>query len=225
MTGVQAVRVSRALRIPDAVERDDLASFVGRAVRLDSAAIVRLRAREDGTVGAWASTGFDVIAARSVHGELSPSDTTVKAGELLTALAVLRTDAVDPGFAIDAEWREALPPVTGFVHVDDVPSKVVSELVERGVALAREHGGPNGGPPNSLLDQEVISVCGADDQVGVPLRCIFALSGMGFVGEGDDEPVRVRVTRGWLRLDARYGSILRRRRPQFPLFVVETHTR
>ncbi|MGZ4543576.1 MAG: hypothetical protein ACXVXI_10750, partial [Mycobacteriaceae bacterium] len=94
-----------------------------------------------------------------------------------------------------------------------------------GVALAREHGGPNGGPPNSLLDQEVISVCGADDEVGVPLRCIFALSGMGFAGEGDDEPVRVRVTRGWLRLDARYGSVLRRRRPQFPLFVVETHTR
>lgn len=211
--------MTRRLRVPDVVERDDLASFVGRAVRLDSAAIIRLRVRDEGMVGVWASTGFDVIAARSVPGELSPADTTVRASELMTALAVLRSDAIDPGSPIDAEWRTALPPSSGFVHIDDVPSAVIAGLVERGVALARENPGPNGGAQSALLDQEVLTVDGGDEQVTIPMRCVFALSGMGFVGEGDDEPVRVRVSKGWLRLDARYGSVLRRRHPQLPLLL------
>ncbi|WP_241248913.1 hypothetical protein [Rhodococcus sp. X156] len=210
----------RALRVPDPTERDDLASFVGRAVRLDSSSLVRLRSRDDGTVGVWASTGFDAIVARSVTGTVAPRDTTVKARELLTALAVLRSDAVDPGSALDAEWPGALPPATGFRHVDDVPAHVIDQLVERGVELARDNPGPRGGPPASLLDQEVLTVRGEHDEVGVPLRVVFALSGMGFVDNGaGDDPVRVRVTDGWLRLDARYGSVLRRRHPQIPLLL------
>ncbi len=207
------------LCITDTAERDDLANFVGRAVRLSSSSIVRLRAGDDATVGVWASTGFDVLVARSVRATLRPPDTTVKARDLLTALAVLRTDPVNPGPAIDSEWRSALPPTVGFVHVDDVPAAVLTELVEQGVAVARSHPAPNGGPSTDLLDQEVLTVRGGGEQVGVPLRCIFALSGMGFVGEGEQEPVRVRATRGWLRLDARYGSVLRRRHPQLPLLL------
>ena len=207
------------LRVAGAAERDDLANFVGRAVRLSSSSIVRLRGYEDGTVGVWASTGFDVIVARTVHGRLHPSDTTVQARELLTGLAVVRGDAVDPGRAVDAQWRTALPPTSGFVHVDDVPAAVLAELAEQGVTVAREQPGPNGGPTSELLDQEVLTVSGGEHQVAVPLRCIFALSGMGFVGESEGEPVRVRVTRGWLRLDARYGSVLRRRHAQLPLLL------
>lgn len=209
----------RALSVPDPHDRDDLAQFVGRAVRLDPDGVVRLRERSDGQVGAWASTGFDVIAARAVPGRLSPPDTTVNGSDLLAALAVHRGDAVDPGFAVDAAWRSALPPEDGFWHVDDVPTAVLAELAERGVALAREHASPHGGPPTSLLDQAVLTVHGGGQQVDVPMRCVFALSGMGFVGEGGDELVRVRATSGWLRLDARFGSVLRRRHAQLPLLV------
>lgn len=209
----------RALTVPDVADRSDLAQFVGRAVRLDSGAIVRLRVRGEGTVAVFASTGFDAIAARSVAGTLSPGDTTVHAADLLTALAVLQSESVDPGFAVDAAWRSALPPEHGFAHVDDVPAQVLAELAEQGVALAREHGGTHG-PPTSLLDSAVLTVHGGGHEVSVPLRCVFALSGMGFVGEGGHEPVRVRATSGWLRLDARYGSVLRRRHAQIPLLMV-----
>lgn len=208
----------RSLTVTDPAEREDLAQFVGRAVRLDPDGIVRLRARAGGQVGAWASTGFDVIAARAVRGELVPSDTTVNSADLLTALAVQRDAAVDPGFPVDSAWRSALPPVDGFVHVDDVPAIVLAELSERGVALAKEHAGPHG-PPASLLDSAVLTVHGGGHEVTVPLRCVFALSGMGFVGERGDELVRVRATAGWLRLDARWGSVLRRRHAQIPLLV------
>lgn len=208
----------RGLTVAGAGEREDLAQFVGRAVRLDADGIVRLRARSGGRVGAWATTGFDVIAARVVHGELVPTDTTVNSADLLTALAVQRADSVDPGFPVDAAWRSALPPEDGFVHVDDVPAAVLAELSEQGVALAKEHAGPQG-PPASLLDSVVLTVHGGGHEVTVPLRCVFALSGMGFVGERGDEVVRVRATGGWLRLDARWGSVLRRRHPQIPLLV------
>jgi hypothetical protein len=56
--------------------------------------------------------------------------------------------------------------------------------------------------------------------VGVPLRCLFALSGMGFVGgHAAAETVRVSATDSWLRLDARYGAVLRRRHALLPLLV------
>ena len=68
----------------------------------------------------------------------------------------------------------------------------------------------------SLLDQEVIRVSAGDDSVGVPMRCVFALTAMGFLPQEADavdsgEIVRVRVLRAWLRIDARFGSVYRRR--------------
>jgi hypothetical protein len=53
------------------------------------------------------------------------------------------------------------------------------------------------------------------------MRCVFALSGMGFVGagSGDDEAVRVSTDGGWLRLDTRGGAVVRRRRAQLPLLA------
>jgi hypothetical protein len=49
--------------------------------------------------------------------------------------------------------------------------------------------------------------------VGVPMRCAFALTAMGFVPEppSAEEIVRVRALPAWLRIDARFGSVFRRR--------------
>jgi hypothetical protein len=82
------------------------------------------------------------------------------------------------------------------------------------------------GPPASLLDQTVLTVSGrvengaAGPPVRIPLRCLFALSGMGFVGAGEPgETVRVSATPSWLRLDARYGAVVRRRITALPLLT------
>ena len=203
-----------ALSVPDADERGDLGAFVARVVRLDPAAAARLRAGE-GTVTAWASTPFDVLATRTVHGHVDPSDVTVSANALLTALAVEKAATVDPG--VGGLWPGELPPDTGWSPVDVVPAAEIDALTERGLAVARENAGPLG-PPTSLLDQNVLTVSApAGPTVKVPLRCLFALSGMGFVG-GDGE-VRVSATGGWLRLDAHYGAVVRRRTLTLPLLV------
>lgn len=45
------------------------------------------------------------------------------------------------------------------------------------------------------------------------MRCVFALTAMGFIpaSPAEDEPVRVRALPSWLRLDARFGSVYRHR--------------
>ena len=63
----------------------------------------------------------------------------------------------------------------------------------------------------SLLDQEVIEVSGGGERVGVAMRMVFTLVAMGFVPDAPAEVVRVRAERNWIRLDARFGSVSRRR--------------
>ena len=214
----------RGLWLPDAADRADLTTFAVRARRLDEAAVLRLRVRTEDTLTAWVATGFDVLAGRVVGGRMRPDDLSAGADALIRALAVSDPSGyVDPGYAMDSAWRGALPPRTGFVHLDDVPARVVLDLAQRGVALAREHGGAQG-PPVSLLDQEVLAVSAGEDRVGIPMRCVFALTAMGFLPQqtdaaedfspasvAADEVVRVRTTPTWLRIDARYGSLYRRR--------------
>jgi hypothetical protein len=196
--------------------RADLATFVDHALRLDEAAVVRLHARSAGQLTAWVATGFDVLASRVVVGRVKPDDLSVAADGLARGLSAMDDSGyVEPGFAMDSAWRGALPPESGFVHLDDVPARVLLDLSQRGAQLAKEHSSSHG-PPVSLLDQEVIRVSSADDSVGLPMRCVFALTAMGFLPQGPDaidaeERIRVRIMPNWLRVDARFGSVYRRR--------------
>ncbi|MGH3724315.1 MAG: hypothetical protein ACRDUS_09340 [Mycobacterium sp.] len=202
------------LRVPDALDRTDLATFLTRTLRIDDAAVVRLRARDDGRVVVWAATQFDVLACRVIGGELGTPDITAAADELLRGVESADADGyVNTGFPMDSVWRGALPADNGFEYLDDIPARSVLELAQRGGELAREHGSAHG-PPVSLLDQPVVTIDGADGhRIDVPMRCLFALTAMGFIpmSPTEDEPVRVRALPAWLRLDARYGSVYRHR--------------
>jgi hypothetical protein len=199
------------LYLPDAAERDDLGAFTARVVRLDPAAVVRLRAVGERVV-AWAPTPFDVLVSRAVPGTLDPADLTVSANDLLAALAVVRDAHVEPGRRMDGQWLTELPPTEGWRVVEEISATELETLADQGIALAREHAGPHGSPPSELLDQTVLTASGDGMRVQVPLRCLFALSGMGFLGGGvSQDRVRLSATDSWLRLDARYGAVLRRR--------------
>jgi hypothetical protein len=211
----------RGIWLDDPTHREDLATFTEHATRLDEAAVIRLRERAGGLVVAWVATGFDVLASRVVGGRVKPADLSAGADALSTGLTAMdRTGYVDPGFPMDSAWRGVLPPDTGFLHLDDVPARAVLDLAQRGVALAKEHSSSHG-PPASLLDQEVVAVSAGDQSVGIPMRCVFALTAMGFLPQSAeqldpdtvaaDEIVRVRVLPAWLRIDARFGSVYRRR--------------
>jgi hypothetical protein len=185
-------------------------------MRVDDAAVIRIRARSAGLLTAWVATGFDVLASRVVAGRVRPDDLSVGADGLARGLSAMdKSGYVNPGFSMDSAWRGALPPATGFTHLDDIPARVMLDLAASGARLAKEHSSSHG-PPVSLLDQEVIRVSSADVSVGLPMRCVFALTAMGFLPQspeaiGADEIIRVRITPAWLRVDARFGSAYRRR--------------
>ena len=202
-------------------ERDDLGAFVARAVRLDAGTVVRLRGRDGGRIDSWVATPFDVLATRTVLGTVEPADVTVSGNELLAALSISRGDRVDPGPVLDLQWRSALPPREHWQIVEpSLPAKIVTDLADRGLELAKENMGPHGTPPASLLDQTVLTVAGDGLEVTIPLRCLFAMSGMGFLGTNEsDEHVRITATDAWLRIDARYGAVVRRRHALLPLLV------
>ena len=147
---------------------------------------------------------------------MRPEDLSVGADALARGLSAMDDSGyVDPGFAMDSAWRGALPPESGFTHLEDVPARVMLDLAQRGARLAKEHSSSHG-PPVSLLDQEVIQVSSADVSVGLPMRCVFALTAMGFLPQSPeaidaDEMIRVRIPPAWLRVDARFGSVYRRR--------------
>lgn len=200
-----------ALCVPDAAQRGDLVVFLERALRLDSAAVVRLRARADGLLGAWVATGFDVLACRVIPATARPSDATCGAEAMRDGLRAPDASGwCDAGYSMDSAWRGALPPETGFCQLDDIPAAVLAGLARQGVELARQHAGPQG-PPASLLDQAVLGVSAGGESLAVPMRCVMALAAMGFMSGVSEDMVRVRVSPAWLRIDARYGSVFRRR--------------
>ncbi|TLG12501.1 hypothetical protein FEK35_11140 [Nocardia cyriacigeorgica] len=214
----------RVLYVGDPAERENLATFLGRALRLDPAVVVRLRRRGERWVSAWVATGFEALAVRTVVAELGVDDVTVGADVVLSGLA--SGSPIDLGYAMDSAWRGALPPDSGFSHIDDVPARTLVELAEQGADLAKEHGSGHG-PPAALLDQTVLTVSGGAVQVQVPMRVVFALTAMDFIPHSGDradsrriapaEIVRVRSSNTWLRLDARYGSVARRLGGGLPL--------
>ncbi|EUA18164.1 hypothetical protein I552_9388 [Mycobacterium xenopi 3993] len=155
-----------------------MATFVERALRLDDAAVIRIRTRPGGLLTAWVTTGFDVLASRVVAGTVRPDDLSAGANQLAHGLAAMDDSGyVDPGFPMDSAWRGGLPPESGFTHLDDVPARVLLDLAQRGAQLAKDHGSAHG-PPVSLLDQEVVAVTSGDVSVGIPMRCVFALTAM-----------------------------------------------
>lgn len=204
------------LRPADRTERDDAAAFAGRVARWDPTGPVRIKA--DGElVRLWATTPFDTLVTRAVRGTVAPPDVTVHAGNLLSGLAIAGSDDIDPGPAIDASWRSQLPPPTGWIVVDDVPATVLGELADQGVQQAKDNPGPAGGASTALLDSDAITVSGNGMRVVLPMRMLLALSGMGFAVPTPDERVRISATDAWVRIDARFGTVVRRRHALLPL--------
>lgn len=204
--------------------RDELAEFVARVVQLDPLVNVLVRA-EGQRVAVWAHTPFEVLARHSVPGALRGPGVTVAARELLAGLAVGRTDEVDPGLPVLGDWPSTLP--RRWSPVGRVAGSELHTLVAAGLERARQHGGH---PPAELLDQPVLTVefdrdAGFDRAerpgvvaverrglVRVPMRCLFALSGLGVVGDAD-----VSVADVWARLGTPGGAVVFRRRALLPL--------
>ena len=181
-----------------------LISLLQRAVALQDRAMARFSTVSDAAVDVFVTTPFAVIASRRVAGSCSRDGAAVLVSDLLADA----TDTTMMAAALDAGWgMGALPPVAGFELLDEIPADVVQRLSDQGRALARQFSGPLG-PPQSLMDQAVITV---NDDTEIPMRLVFTLTALGLI-PGMDAPATIprhlRVSRNsrWVRVDAPFGS-------------------
>lgn len=181
-----------------------LISLLQRAVALQDRAMARFSTVSDAAVDVFVTTPFAVIASRRVAGSCSRDGAAVLVSDLLDDA----TDTTMTAVAMDAGWgMGALPPVAGFELLDEIPADVVQRLSDQGRALARQFSGPLG-PPQSLMDQAVITV---NDDTEIPMRLVFTLTALGLI-PGMDAPAAIprhlRISRNsrWVRVDAPFGS-------------------
>lgn len=202
----------------------------GRRPRLHSAggpdeqaAVIRLHARPDGRLGLWTHTGFDVLATRSIIGASAPDD-IVDAEQLRGSGGCRAGTRVDPGFTFGSAWKGALPRGGGYTHVDDVADRWSNS---RAAVPSSPAPGSAHGPATGLLDQGVLEggacrrTAAGDDHPAIGVRAdrrfIRDADGREVTDTSDltriaaDEPVRVRASAAWIRIDARFGSVYQRR--------------
>lgn len=203
--------------------RADAEAFLARLVRLDPAALVRLRGRTAGGAGEagspayevalWAQLPWDVLVTRLVAASVpAPADATVSAGALLHGLA---DDALPA--PRDLEWHWRLPPSAGAVVECIPPNEIRRVGVAAAQTLRRAAASGVGGRAlgeralrDALLDHVPIVVQAGGDRVEVPQRLVQAVLRMGFLGGGPAGPVEpsVAVLRAgsWVGLAAGYGT-------------------
>jgi hypothetical protein len=220
--------------------RADAGAYLARLVRLDPAALVRLRPVASGVAQLWAMLPFGVLVVRRVPAD-DATDVTVAAAELLATLSDDRSVAVGSGSGgsggtgpveprrRDEAWRWALPPARSEI-VERIPAAAITAVARAAsrtlrAAVAEGVGGRRVGERivrDALLDHVAIVATGqAGVRAEVPQRLVQALVRMGFVQDIDDlvteseRSVTVRSVGGWVGLDGSYGSAWYR--PSSPL--------
>ncbi|MFJ8581367.1 hypothetical protein [Micromonospora sp. NPDC093277] len=205
----------------------DAGAFLARLVRLDPAALVRLRpVPAAGRTALWARLPWGVLVARTVTGA-APGDITVAAGELLAELTA-------GGAALprrrDDGWRWPLPaPASQAVEL--LPAGEVRRIAAAAAGTLREaaaHGvaGRAVGQRalrDALLDHVAVVVtpdAAPEMPVEVPQRLVQGLVRMGFLGAGD---VQVRVAGRWVGLVGPYGAAWSRKVAELGLTPVIAH--
>jgi hypothetical protein len=198
----------------------DAGAYLARLVRLDAAALVRLRPAGDGTLGLWARLPFEVMVTRRIRSSFE-QDVTVRATDLLRAL-----DGDLPALTAryDAQWRWPVPPDAGRV-VERLPVAEVRRLGAAAETTLREAvtSGVRGRAVgervlrDALLDHVPVVVTTDDGaRYEVPQRLVQAVIRMGFLGPATGPPahpatgdgdVDVRaVPGGWVGLAGPFGT-------------------
>ncbi|MEV7217527.1 hypothetical protein AB0O31_31085 [Kitasatospora cineracea] len=210
--------VQTRLDLADRQEAADLAAFLGRLLRFDRAAAVRLQAvpgADGGGVlavfGRLPLGGSAVLAVRTVRlaGLDGPADLTVSAGQLLESV-----DEPDAGLGLPAPvtgpaWAGLLPPRAGWRPLGRPPVERVLDEVHGGVAEFKRRVAEM--PDHHRTRQAVDAVA---DEIwsrplgaveGLPLRVAHAAHTIGFLRAGG--PLAAYRAGAWLRLDAPAGSV------------------
>ncbi|GAA3621731.1 hypothetical protein GCM10023079_09400 [Streptomyces chitinivorans] len=215
----------------DPGEAAELAALLGRLLRWEKTAAVRLRATGDGVLGVFARPArFEVLAVRTARlTEPADLDATVSAGELLEGLDEDSESVSVPAAVTGPPWAGLLPPRGGWRPVGELPyesvraaaASVVAEFRRRSEALAP---GERTREALDALAEEIWSRP-LGGGTGLPLRAVHAAQALGMLRSRGPAPaagpkgppppatgalaaaVAVLAAGTWLRLRTPYGSV------------------
>ncbi|MET9622192.1 hypothetical protein ABZZ37_15660 [Streptomyces sp. NPDC006464] len=200
------------LHFDDAREAADLAAFLGRLLRYDRAAAVRLQAGGGALAVFGRPPSFEVLAIRTARlVDAVDLDVTVSAGELLEGIEESAGKAVVPDAVTGPPWAGVLPPRGGWEPVAGVPdaaelraavAAAVAEFRARDEELPQER---RTRAERDRIGREIWSRTVAG--TGLPLRGVHAAQSLGFLPPLPDVPVALLAAGPWLRLRTPYGSI------------------
>jgi hypothetical protein len=204
----------------------ELAAFLGRLVRWDKAAVVRLRsAAEEPALGVFGRPPFGgVLAVKSMAlrggGVGEAVEETVSAGELLESVAEAARGGEFgvPRSVTGPAWAGLLPPRGGWrreaeldaVTVRELAGRVVAEFRTRTEALVPER------RTRAELDALAEELWRRPLPAGpagaaVTLRVVHAAHALGFLpARGREDAVAILAAGSWIRLRTAYGSVAMR---------------
>ncbi|GAA2440096.1 hypothetical protein [Streptomyces macrosporus] len=171
----------------DPGEPAELAAFLGRLLRWEKTAAVRLRGTDDGVLGVFGRPArFEVLAVRTARlSEPVLLDVTVSAGELLEGVDEAAEAVSVPAAVTGPPWAGVLPPRGGWRPVGELPyesvraaaASVVAEFRRRSEAL------PPGERTREALDAlaEEIWSRPLGGGTGLPLRAVHAAQALGML--------------------------------------------
>ena len=206
--------------MPDSAEdRHDLATFLGRTLRLSSDATVRLQSVRDGqSTVAWAIV-LGTLVRREFHGRLDAvADTAVSAVELARANSesASRSVEVELPSAVDSKWRGTIPPASGWQWREDIPaSSIIETVAAAGASLTDLDDNALNAAADSMLSQTLITVdVPGAASIGLPLRTLVCLTRMGFLGRADagqpNDVARIASNGSWVVIATTQGAAYRR---------------
>ncbi|MFF3393281.1 hypothetical protein ACFYW1_20435 [Streptomyces sp. NPDC002669] len=202
----------RSLEFADPREAADLAAFLGRLLRYDRAAAVRLQAGGGALAVFGRPPSFEVLAVRAARlAAPDEFDVTVSAGELLESLEESTGAGAIPAPVTGPPWTGVLPPRGGWREQPGLPgppalrgavAAAVAEFRGRDEALPEER---RTRAERDLIGREIWSrtVGGT----ALPLRAVHAAQSLGFLRAAPDFPVALLAAGSWLRLRTPFGSI------------------
>ncbi|MBY8886508.1 hypothetical protein K7472_16780 [Streptomyces sp. PTM05] len=214
------------LRLADTGEAADLAAFLGRLVRWDKAAVVRLQGPES-TLAVFGRPPFGEVLAVRAYALAEPGavDATVSAGQLLDGVEESAGAVAVPAGVTGPSWAGLLPPRGGWRKVADLGPEalrlraleIVAEFRTRTEALAPQERTRAGldalaeeiwsrGYEGTPLPSRAVHAAYA---LGLlrPVRATVAAGAPEVATEGDDE-VALFASGPWLRLRTAYGSVV-----------------
>mgnify|MGYP006947043801 CR=1 FL=1 len=207
-----------ALRLVDEESAQDLATYLGRARRVDDSGDVRLQAVGE-VLAAWTcvvpghglgSTGLVLGLRTFALAEHAMSDQTVPIGAVADRLARGGTEIPEPPMTSHPTWRALSPPRSGWEPVGTVADADLRSVAQAGIAEVAE-GAPDGSGSAAVADLRS-RVWGRYTSTvpPVPAGTAFGLHVLGFLRPGEGAAATVHANGPWTRLATDRGFVVAR---------------